>query len=104
MGPGSEVRPRCFLAEFSEEPCEGRLRAVHLIPKQTLRRASWDPWDPRSFVPACGGIMGLSGCHGRLDAHQITIPPEKLPPELIELAEESGLIWYLERRYGYAPS
>jgi len=95
------VSETCFLAAFSEKPCEGRLRKVHLLPKQRLKRAGLDPWDERSWVWACGGEMGIEGHHGELDGYKLTIPPDRLPLRLIELAEEHQLLGYLHHRYGY---
>lgn len=123
----------CFLAQFSDRPCEGRLVRVHLIPQQLLKRelprgVEWvdDEWrpvaragrtkgavyrsvralcgDPRSFVPGCGGPMGDSGHHGHLDrARTLRIPRDALPPELEEFAAELRLEWWLEREYGAGP-
>jgi hypothetical protein len=91
----------CFLAQFSRKPCEGQLRRVHLISKQALRRRGHDPWDPRSYVLACGGPWpGLSAHHGELDAFRLRIPREALPREVEELAAELRMVFYLERRYG----
>ena len=90
----------CFLAQFSDRPCEGRLRAVHLIDKQVLRREGHDPWDDRSWVWACGGIVGLSGHHGQFDQHRLIVPRESLPQAVEVLAAEVGLLAWLDRRYG----
>lgn len=92
----------CFLAPFSESPCEGGLRRVHLIEKQALSRRGHDPWDERSWVWACGGPWpGLSGHHGALDAYKLQVPPDALPAALIEMAEQLGYVPYLERRFHY---
>lgn len=94
--------PTCFLAPFSKRPCEGQLRKVHLLEKQALRRRGHDPWDLRSYVLACGGPWpGLSAHHGEFDAFKLRVPAKALPETLIELAEEIGMVPYLERRYGY---
>lgn len=92
----------CWLAQFSDRPCEGELRRVHLIEKQALRRRGHDPWDERAWVAACGGPWpGLSGHHGALDQFKLRVPADALPEPLIALAEEIGMVPYLERRYGY---
>lgn len=94
--------PECFLRRFSAKPCEGRLRRVHLIEKQALKRRGLDPWDARSWVWACGGPWpGLSGHHGELDGFKLRVPGDALPVAVVELAEEVGMVPYLERRYGY---
>jgi hypothetical protein len=91
----------CWLARFSEQPCEGELRKVHLISKQVLRRVGYDPWDERAWVWACGGPWpGLSGHHGLLDSYRLRIPRCDLPEDTLALAEELGLEWWIERRFG----
>lgn len=92
----------CFLAAFSDRRCDGRLRRVHLIEKQALVRWGHDPWDPRSYVLACGGETGLEGCHGRFDFGRFRVPRSALPAEMEELALELGRTYYLDRRYGPA--
>lgn len=95
------TQPTCWLAPFSDKPCDGRLRVVHLVPKQTLKREGGDPWDVRSYVYACGGIMGLSGHHGELDGYQLTVPREALPEAVEALCAELGISWWLDRRFGH---
>jgi hypothetical protein len=94
----------CWLAAFSDYPCEGMLRKVHLIEKQAIRRKGGDPWDPRSWVWACGGWTGLEGCHGRFDGFRFTVPRAALPPEVEDLAEELKMGYYLDRRFGARPA
>lgn len=96
---------RCFLAQFSDQPCQGRLIRAHLLPKQLLKREIGEGWakvadDRRSWVPSCGGLVGLAGHHHELDYHSLQIPRESLPAGLQELCEELGLSWYLDRRFG----
>ena len=92
----------CFLAAFTDTPCEGRLRQIHLIDKQVLKRFGHDPWDERSWVWGCGGPWpGLSAHHGRFDSRRIVVPRESLPAAVEELAREVvGLGAWLDRRYG----
>lgn len=96
----------CFLAEFSDKPCEGRHVRVHLIPKQLIRRELGKGWrtiadDPRCWVWACGGAMGPSGHHGMLDyTREIRIPRSALPAGVELFALEHGLTWWLTREYG----
>jgi hypothetical protein len=112
------LRRRCFLKDFSDRPCDGRLVKAHLLPKQQMNKALTDhhyyrhahdekrarrDWheDPRSWVWACGGPMGNAGHHGMLDASRtIRIPRDRLPAGLEEFAAELGLTWWLEREYG----
>lgn len=90
---------QCWLAEFSDMECFGRLRKVHLLPKQTLKRAGLDPWHPAVWVPACGGLTGLSGHHGEFDGYRLTVPRSALSWELEEFARDNNLDWYLDRRF-----
>ncbi len=106
---------RCFFARFDpkERPCEGRSQKAHLIAKQTLRRefrAAREPgvrrgetiwpdalngiWDARVWVPAC------ERHHHLFDHHMISVPRESLPESFLSLAEELGLSWAVDRRYG----
>lgn len=101
-----DVRPKCYLARFSRNPCAGALRKCHLIEKQALARRGIDPWIDGSWVWGCGGPWpGLTAHHGELDIpgcrQRLVIPPEKLPAALIALAVKIGFVPYLERRYGY---
>lgn len=98
----------CWLAQFRRDvPCEGALIRAHLIPRQLLLRelaaeeSAAAIEDRRSWVPACGGIMGNAGHHGMLDtARTLRVPRDDLPRGLEELAAEVGLTWWLEREYG----
>jgi hypothetical protein len=118
----------CFLAAFSDRPCDGRLVKCHLIPRRTIAEAvqvglqarrrtfeislaEYDAMiggaivranrDERSWVWGCGGPMGPTGHHGMLDASRtLRIPRHRLPAGLEEFAEELGLGWYLDREYG----
>lgn len=96
-------RPSCWLAQFSEVPCDGKLRKCHLIPAQTIKRevGKTHAWDERAIVWGCGGAMGISGHHGMLDhSRNLRIPREMLPAEVEEFATEFGLEWWLTREYG----
>lgn len=93
----------CFLAAFSDKPCEGRLIRAHLIPRQLLKREGLAAFvdDHRGYVYACGGAMGNSGHHGALDcARTLRVPRCALPAAVEEMAEELGLEWWLDREYG----
>jgi hypothetical protein len=57
--------------------------------------------DERSWVPMCGGLMGLSGHHGQLDwSRKLRIPRELIPVGTEEFAIELDLLWWLDRTYG----
>jgi hypothetical protein len=100
-----DLNPGCWIAEHVvlPGPCDGQLVKAHLIAKQTIKREAQgaDLWDPRCWVPICGGITGSGGHHGALDyARTIRIPRDALPVAVDEFAAEHGLTWYLERNYG----
>lgn len=99
LAPGFST---CWLAQFSSTTCEGRLIVAHILPRQLLKREGHPEavHDPRASVPACGGITGCSGHHGRLDGYQLTVPRTALPGGTEALAHELGLGWYLDRRFG----
>jgi hypothetical protein len=82
-------------------PCSGRLVRVHLIPKQLLKTKGNYEWDERSWVWACGGIMGNAGHHGMLDhSKRLRISRSVLPTAVEELATELNLAWWLDKTYG----
>lgn len=85
----------CWLAQFDDRACEGRMDPAHLIPKQTLKKARCevDLWDERLWVPACRFH------HGQWDNHRFVVPRESLPVDFVGLVGELGLDWYLDRRF-----
>lgn len=104
-----EREPECWLAQFSDRPCSGRLVRAHLIPRQVLLRelraevSAGAISDRRSWVPACGGPQGDGGHHGMLDrpaVNELRVPRSALPPMLEVFAAEHGLSWFLDRCYG----
>lgn len=123
--------PHCFFADWG--PCDGFLIRAHLIPQQLLRRefrhgllledGKWRkadryedryelPWrtaddlcnDQRTWVVCCGGPQGQAGHHGQLDGYKLKLVREDLPAAVEEFAEQYGLVWYLDRRYGLRTS
>lgn len=103
------TRRFCYLDAFGYmegggpvPPCHGKLIKAHLIPKQILRRCVHDPMDPRSWVWACGGLVGLGGHHGQFDTGMrgLRLRREAIPPGTEELARELGIEWWLDRSYG----
>jgi hypothetical protein len=91
----------CWLAWFSDTPCEGRLVRVHLLDKQVLKRARLDPWDERAWVWGCGGLgHGNEAHHGEFDSRQLSVPRSELPSCVEDLAVEIGAERRLYRRYG----
>jgi hypothetical protein len=57
-------------------------------------------WDPRVWVPLCGGPTGIGGHHGKFDGRSIRLRREDLPAAVEEFAAQYGLGWSLERDYG----
>lgn len=100
----------CWLASFSEEPCDGRLIRAHLIPRQRIVREVTKTlpkdeafeviWDERVWVPVCGGVMGNAGHHGMFDGKSLRVPRWALPEGVEEYAAQYGLGWSLDREYG----
>ena len=60
--------------------------------------------DMRTWVPCCGGPQGVSGHHGQVDGYQLEVTRDMLPAAVEEFAEQFGLGWYLDRRYGLRTS
>lgn len=98
----------CFLAQFSDTPCDGRMQKAHLLRAQTIRRElntkvhkeDWRGdlasavWDPRAWRPACYRH------HTMLDqARTLRIPREAIPADTVEYARELGLLWWVDRTY-----
>lgn len=82
-------------------PCQGQLIRAHLLPARELRKVGHDPRDPRSWVYACGGIVGLGGHHGLFDGpKRLRLRREAIPAGTEELAEWLGLGWFLDREFG----
>jgi hypothetical protein len=80
-------------------PCGGRVIRAHLIPKRLIGVDL--AADPRTWVFACGGIMGCSGHHGMLDVERkLRIPRQNLPIALEQFAAEHGFSHWLDREYG----
>lgn len=76
---------------------------AHLIPRQLLKRHGHAKFveDPRTYVLACGGLMGPGGHHGMLDhSRTLRVPRTALPEGTEEIAAELGLEWWLCREYG----
>lgn len=100
---GRRPRPSCWLASFSDAPCDGKLRKCHLIAKQTIKRevGKQHMWDDRSWVWGCGGPMGNGGHHGMLDySRTLRIERDRLPAAVEAFAAEHGIGWWLDREYG----
>ena len=107
------MKPYCWLSrhgsfEGERTPCEGPLRKAHLVPWQRLRKLApfrdgqVDRWDPRLWVPACGGYgYGCSGHHGAYDqARTIRVARDRIPVGLERLFAELGVAWLLDREFG----
>lgn len=96
----------CFLAQFSDVPCEGRMERAHLLRLQTLRRELRKLdlpadellallWSPAVWRPGC------TLHHGLLDkARRLRIPRDAIPADTEAFADTYGLAWWLAREYG----
>ena len=102
---GFGERVPCWLAQFTDTPCSGRMDRVHLVPRQLLRRelrkrltpSELDAvlWDERAWVPGCRQH------HHELDSsRRLRIPRGLVPGETEVFAREHGLEYWLEREYG----
>jgi hypothetical protein len=111
---------QCFLATFDPGPCDGRLVRAHLLPKRIIKRefkadfphflGSLEElmWHPDAWRPACGGITGIGGHHGKFDvARTLKVPRWAIPEETETMAlmmdaalgrEVFGV--FLDREYG----
>jgi hypothetical protein len=100
------VRLQCWFSDLPDSgPCDGRLRMCHLIPAQLIRREVGrnHVWDDRVWVWGCGGPTGIGGHHGRLDySRTLKIPRHRLPADVLDFADEFGLMWWVDREYGEA--
>jgi len=95
--------PRCFFADWEDTgPCNGQLVRAHLVKQQVLTREGHDEarFDPRSWIPVCGGPQGNAGHHGKLDGGQIRMGIERLPDGFLELMAELSMTWYVVKHYG----
>jgi hypothetical protein len=104
----------CFLAQFSSEPCAGRMERAHLLRQQTLRRHLTSimreevnaclmsdedvrlfVWDERTWRPACHRH------HTAFDQSKtLRIPRSAIPADTEQYAREWGFGWFLDRTYG----
>lgn len=100
-----KIDGRWFSVQRLRRPDPEMSELAHLIDDEPVRRTLEElQADERSFVPGCGGLVGLSGHHGRFDfaAHdrsRLIVPRSMLPAETIEYAAELELTPWLERTY-----
>lgn len=105
----------CWLADFSDTPCSGRMEKVHLLPKQIVRREVWRPvadgrveapdtfsatlrelvWDRRIWRYGCHGHHHDLDCTKRL-----VLKRSEVPASVEEFAREYGLTARLDHDYG----
>ena len=94
--PAEEVV--CFFAQFSSEPCSGRMERAHLVRAQTIRRevgrARAVIWCPAVWRHACFRH------HWMFDqAKTLIVPRSAIPADTEQWAAEHGLTWWLDRTY-----
>lgn len=91
--------PTCWLRQFSQMPCAGRLELAHLIRAQVIRKEV--SRDER--IVWCSAVCrwACHAHHGQLDqAKTLRIPRSAIPAETEVWAAENGLEWWLTRVYG----
>lgn len=91
--------PSCWLAQFSEARCDGRLERAHLIRAQKIRGlVSRDPlvvWDNRVWRWACHRHHVM-----RDQQRTLRVPRSAIPAETERWAADNGLLWWLDAEYG----
>lgn len=85
----------CIGSAIPGHVCEPPLQAMHVVPKQTLRRRGLGHlvWDP---------VNGVAGCyrlHRRHDGAVDRVPRSLLPSRCIEWAVAHGVLDALERHW-----
>jgi len=93
----------CIGVGIPGHACEPPLQAMHVVPKQTLKRRGLRHllWCPEN------GVCGCYRIHRRHDNKIELIPRELLPERCIDFAVEHGLVDALDRHWpcgGYAAS
>ena len=91
----------CWLARYSDRPCDGRLDRAHFIPKQTLKREVSDNaefiWHPMIWRYACRRH------HNDLDFGNLRLTREQIPASVETFAKMFNLTPKLDRIYGKRP-
>jgi hypothetical protein len=89
---------QCIGTGIRGHVCDGPLQAMHVVPKQTLRRRGLSHlrYDPANGVPGCYRI------HRRHDNKTELIPRALLPERCIEWAAEHGVDDALDRHWPVA--
>jgi hypothetical protein len=85
----------CIGSDIPEHVCDGPLQAMHVVPKQTLKRRGLRHllWDPVNGIPGCYRI------HRRHDLKVELIPRSLLPARCLEWARTNGVADALERHW-----
>lgn len=89
----------CIGTEIPGHVCDGPLQAMHVVPKQTLKRRGLRHllWDPAN------GIAGCERIHTRHDLGVEKIPRALLPAACLVWAGEHGVLDSLERHWPGSP-
>jgi hypothetical protein len=93
---------RCWLKQFTDTPCDGRMDRAHLLPRQLMRRElKGRPDLPALLVDGRGWMPACRAHHSAFDtARPMRVPRSSLPEGLESFAEGLGLLWWIEREYG----
>ncbi len=87
---------RCIgLDAFAGHVCDGEMQAMHVVPKQTLKRRGLRHliWDPVNAVNGCERV------HRRHDLAVEKIPRSALPGRCVHWAERHGVLDALQARW-----
>lgn len=85
----------CIGTEISGHVCDGPLQAMHVVPKQTLRRRGLHDL----VYDATNGVAGCYEIHRRHDSKVELIARELLPARCIRWAAEHNVLDALERHW-----
>jgi hypothetical protein len=93
---------RCWLKQFTDTPCDGRMDRAHLIPRQLMRRElKGRPDLPALLVDGRGWMPACRKHHSAFDtARTLRVPRYALPEAVERFAEGLGLLWWIEREFG----
>lgn len=89
----------CIGTDIPGHVCDGPLQAMHVVPKQTLRRRGLH----HLVYDAANGVAGCYRVHRRHDLGVERIPRVLLPERCIEWASAHGVLDALERHWPGTP-
>jgi hypothetical protein len=89
----------CSLARYSDEPCDGSVHRIHLIPGSVVRQrvGLHAVWDHRVLTHACVTH------HAEHDLGLLSPPRAELPSAVEAFAAQHGMTEVLDGLYGVRP-